>query len=62
MGGLRATFIADYIHTAFIYIAMCWFVLTVYGSKTEDSYRLLGTPRVVNNINFLLKECNYFVI
>ena len=41
-GGLKATFIASYVHTVIIYFALCIFSLTVYTSSPQ-----LGSPGVV---------------
>ena len=41
-GGLKATFIASYVHTVIIYIALCIFSLSVYATCPQ-----LGSPGVV---------------
>ncbi|KAK9845983.1 hypothetical protein WJX81_007616 [Elliptochloris bilobata] len=41
-GGLKATFIASYVHTVIIYFALCIFSLTVYTSSPQ-----LGSPSIV---------------
>uniref|UniRef100_A0A7S0S4D6 Urea active transporter n=1 Tax=Chlamydomonas leiostraca TaxID=1034604 RepID=A0A7S0S4D6_9CHLO len=42
MGGLRATFIASWCHVAVIYLALCIFTLTIYGTDAD-----LGSPAQV---------------
>ncbi len=39
-GGLKATFIADYIHTVYIYLTILVFGFTVYAGGTA----LIGSP------------------
>lgn len=41
-GGLRATFLASWSHVAIIYIALCIFMFTIYGTSPD-----LGSPEVV---------------
>eukprot|EP00871_Galdieria_phlegrea_P004611 jgi/Galph1/5150/GphlegSOOS_G3780.1 len=42
LGGLKATFLADYIHTCIIYIVLCIFSYMIYAT-----YPLLGSPSKV---------------
>jgi urea-proton symporter len=42
-GGLKATFMASYIHTAIVYIALLIFTFSIYGSS-ED---VIGSPSKV---------------
>jgi len=45
-GGLKATFLADYIHTCIIYIVLCIFAYMIYAT-----YPLLGSPsKVYDNL------------
>ncbi|GJD10093.1 Urea-proton symporter DUR3 [Galdieria sulphuraria] len=45
-GGLKATFLADYIHTCIIYIVLCIFSYLIYAT-----YPLLGSPsKVYDNL------------
>lgn len=41
-GGLKATFIASYVHTVIIYVALCIFSFSVYATCPQ-----LGSPGVV---------------
>ena len=45
-GGLKATFIASYVHTIIIYFALCIFSLTVYTSSPQ-----LGSAGVVRALS-----------
>lgn len=48
-GGLKATFIASYVHTAIIYIVLVTFTMLVYAASDD-----LGSPgKVWDNLNFL---------
>ena len=48
-GGLKATFIASYVHTVIIYVALCIFSLSVYATCPQ-----LGSPGVVRAPPLLL--------
>lgn len=41
-GGLKATFMASYVHTAILYIALCLFAFGIYATSDD-----LGSPAVV---------------
>jgi len=42
MAGLKATFMSSYIHTVYIYVALCIFTIMVYATCPA-----LGSPGVV---------------
>lgn len=48
-GGLKATFLSSYIHTVFIYVALCIFTFTVYAGGKD-----LGSPKIVSQPPFVL--------
>ena len=51
-GGLKATFIASYVHTAVIYIVLVTFTMLVYAGADD-----LGSPsKVWQNLAFLFTE------
>ena len=43
-GGLKATFVASYLHTVIIMVALCMFMFMVYADSNSS---LLGSPRMV---------------
>lgn len=47
-GGLKATFMASYIHTGILYIALCIFVFGIYVTDAAG----LGSPGKVRRLNF----------
>lgn len=50
-GGLKATFMASYVHTAIIYVVLVVFTMYVYASSDD-----LGSPsKVYENLNILFK-------
>jgi Na+/proline symporter len=52
MGGLRATFIASWSHVAVIYLALCIFTLTIYGTDSDlgSPARVYANLRVMENV------------
>lgn len=51
IGGLKATFMSSYIHTVYIYVVLCVFSITVYGTSPD-----LGSPgKVWENLRALAK-------
>lgn len=66
LGGLKATFVADYIHTVYVYVVLILFLFAAYGSTREGPYAL-GNAREVNTYiqhfwAFLLVKAMYFNI
>ena len=57
-GGLKATFIASYVHTVILYLALCIFSLTVYTTCPD-----LGSPSKVRvchvpvSTSWLVRTC-----
>lgn len=51
VGGLKATFMSCYIHTVYIYVVLCMFVIIVYATSPD-----LGSPgKVWDNLQALAK-------
>lgn len=50
-GGLKATFLSSYIHTVFIYVALCIFSFTVYAGGKD-----LGSP---SKVTILAAKCTH---
>ena len=57
VGGLKATFVSAYIHTAFIYVILCIFCFEVYRNNKDIGSADAMYQRLANIIKFTKEDC-----